>query len=102
MYGSHESSQHVEVISGDDGKETEFQLTVNCVSRGDPGQYYGPAESCYESEAAEFELDSVQVIDDDGNPVALTYQILEAVVGKELAQKMHDNAVTEAIESGDF
>lgn len=102
MYGSHESNQYVEVISGDDGKETEFQVTVNCVSRGDPGRMSGPPEDCYPSEAAEFELNSVVVMDDDGNPINMTYQLLEAFVGKELAQKMHDNAVTEAIESGDF
>ena len=102
MYGSHESSQFIEVISGDDGKDTEFQFTLTCVTGGDPGQYYGPAESCHDSEAAEFELDTLHALDDDGNPILLTYQILEAIAGKELAQKMYDNAVTEALESGDF
>lgn len=103
MYGSHESSQYAEVISGDDGKETEFQITVNCVTRSDPGCHYrSNGDPGDPPEAAEFELDSVHVLDDDGNPVPLTYQILEAVVGKELAQKMHDNAMIEAMESGDF
>lgn len=102
MYGSHESSQYAEVISGDDSKETEFQFTVNCVTRSDPGQYLGPAENCYEGEAAEFELDSIHVINDDGNRVLITYQILEAFTGNDLAQKMLNNAMTEANESGDF
>lgn len=102
MYGSYESSQYVEVISGDDGKETEFQITVTCVTRGDPGRLSGPPEDCYGAEAAEFELDSVHVIGDDGNPLEISMETLRAFVGKELAQKMHDSAVTEAIESGDF
>jgi hypothetical protein len=103
MYGSHESSQYAVVFSEDDGKETEFQLTVNCVTLGYHGcRYLSNGDPGDPPEAAEFELDSVHVLDDDGNPIPLTYQILEAVVSKELAQKMYDNAVTEALESGDF
>jgi len=103
MYGTHESSQYAEVISGDDGKETEFQLTLNCVSRGDPGcMYMRNGDPGYPPEAAEFELDSIHVLDDEGNPVPVTYQILEAFVGKDMALRMVENAETEAMESGDF
>jgi len=47
-------------------------------------------------------LDSVHVLDAGRNPLPITYQILEAIVGKEVAQKMHEDAVTEAEESGEF
>ena len=102
MYGSHESSQYVEVISGDDGKETEFQITVNCTSRGCAAQLYGPPENCYEVEAAEFELDSVHVLDENGNPHKISFDVLVAFVGTEAADKMIEAAQTEADESGDF
>ena len=101
-YGSFESSQYAEVISGDDGKETEFQFTLGCVSYSRPASISGPPENCYPAEAAEFELDSLHVLDDESNPVPLTYQILEAVVGRDLAQIMLSAAETAAMESGDF
>ena len=70
MYGSHESSQYVVVISGDDGKETEFQFTLDCVSQGDFGcMYMRNGDPGWPPEAAEFELDSLHVLDDDGNDV---------------------------------
>ena len=103
MYGSFESSQYAEIISGDDGKEAEFQFTLICVSRGYSGcMYQNNGDPGDPPEAAEFELDSLHVLDDDGNSVLITYQILEAIAGKELAQKMQDDAETEAMESGDF
>ncbi len=101
-YGSFESSQYAEVISGDEGKEPEFQFTISCTSRGRSAYISGPPEDCYPAEAAEFELESLHVLGDEGNPIPITYQILEAVVGNELAQTMLSAAETEAMESGDF
>lgn len=102
IYGSFESSQYAEVISGDESKEVEFQFTIDCTSLGRPAYISGPPEGCYPAEAAEFELDSIHVQVDEGNPVPISYQILEAVVGKEMAQAMLSDAETEAMESGDF
>ena len=101
-YGSHESSQYAEVIARGDGKEAEFQLTLNCVTSGCPAQLYGPAENCYPAEAPEFELESIHVLDDDGNPIKISEEILKAVVGEDIFQTMVENAETEAMESGDF
>lgn len=98
MYGSHESNQSVET----ECKETEFQITLTCVTLGTPAQLYGPPESCYEAEAAEFELDSIHVLDNEGNPVKISEEILEAFVGKEMAQTLIEDAKVEAMESGDF
>ena len=101
-YGSHESSQYAEVLAKGDGKEAEFQLTLNCVTLGCPAQLYGPPENCSPAEAAEFELDSVHVLDDEGKPVKISEEILEAVVGQTVARQMIEDAETEAMESGDF
>lgn len=102
MYGSHESSQYVEVVSGDGYNETEFLFALTCVARAVLGSLSSPPEDCYEQEDPEFELDSVHVRGTDGNPTSMSYQLLEAFVGKETAQKLMEDAVTEAIESGDF
>ncbi len=101
-YGSHESSQYAEVIAKGDGKEAEFQLTLNCVTLGCPAQLYGPPENCYPADAAEFELDSIHLLDDEGNPVEISEQVLKAFVGEDVFQKMVEDAETEAMESGDF
>lgn len=101
-YGSHESSQYAEVIARGDGHEVTFQITLTCVSRGDPGRFSGPPEDCYPSEAAEFELESVHVLDAESKPHLISKDILKAVVGVEMAQQMVEDAETEAIESGDF
>lgn len=101
-YGSHESSQYVGVVWRDDHREVEFHLTLICATLGCKAQLYGEPGDCYPAEAAEFELDSIHVLDDEGNPVLITYQILEAIVGMELAAKFLSNAETEAMESGEF
>ncbi len=98
-YGSHESSQCAEL--GCEG-EVEFSFILNCVSPGRPAQLYGPPEGCFEAEAAEFELESVHVIDADGKPVEISEEILEAFVGKDDAQKMFRDAELSASESGGF
>ena len=102
MYGSYESNQYVEVITGDHGTEIGFCLTLNCVNRGTPAQTYGPAENCYEAEGAEFELDSIHLIAEEGNHILLTEDIFSAIVGSEIEKKMIEDAQTEAEESGDF
>ena len=102
-YGTFESSQYVDVRSWKgDGKEAEFQLTLNCTASGCAAQIWGPPENCYPAEAAEFELESVHVLDDEGKPVKISAEILEAVVGKEAFQQMISDAEIEAMESGDF
>jgi hypothetical protein len=103
MYGSFESSQYIEVIGpGDESRMATFQLTLICTSRGCVAQLSGPPENCYQAEAAEFELDSIHVLDGEGKPHLISEEILEAIAGKKLAQKMYEAAELEAIESGEF
>ncbi len=101
-YGSHESSQYAEVFAKGDGHEAEFQLTLNCVTLGQSAQLYGEPGDCYPAEAAEFELESIHVLDAEGKPVKISEKILAAIVSKEVFQKMLWDAETEAMESGDF
>lgn len=101
-YGSHESVQCVEVVTVDDSKDTDFQFALNCVAPSNPGCLSGPPENCYEAEAAEFELDSIHVLDENGNPHKISFDILVAFVGVKAAQKMVEDAETEAMESGEF
>lgn len=101
-YGSHESIQYVEVIARDDGYEAEFLLTLNCVSSGEEAQLYGEPGDCYPDEAAEFELESVHVLDGGGNLHLISLEILRAFVGGDVAQTMIESAETEAMESGAF
>jgi len=102
-YGSYESTQCIELSWPEDGcRETEFLITLTCVTPGTPAQLYGPPENCYEAEAAEFELESIHVLDDDGNPVKISEEIMAAIMGKELAQAVIEDAETDAMDSGDF
>lgn len=101
MYGSHESTQSIEV-GGDDGREIEFNIVVTCTSTGCEAQLYGPPENCYPSEAPEFELDTIHVIDEQGNPYLISELVLDAFVGTGAALRMVEKAITDAVESGDF
>ncbi len=101
-YVTHESSQYAEVLTKGDGHEVEFLLTLNCVTLGSPAQLYGEPGDCYPAEAAEFELESVHVLDDEGKPHLISEEILRAIVGEEVVRQMIEDAKTEAIESGEF
>ena len=101
-YGSHESSQYAEVLAKGDGHEAEFQLTLNCVTLGCKAQLYGEPGDCYPAEAAEFELESIHVLDGEGKPHLISAEILKAVVGEEVAKQMVEDAETEAMGSGEF
>ena len=101
-YGTYESEQYVEIVTGDNGHEIGFCLTLSCSSRGTSAQLYGPPEGCYPAESAEFELDSVYLIASDGNHYLITDEIFSAFVGPEIEEKMIEDAKLEAEESGDF
>ncbi len=101
-YGSHESNQYAEVIAKGDGHEAHFQLTLNCVSLGCKAQLYGEPGDCHPDEAAEFELESIHVLDAEGKPHLISEDVLTAVVGVAVAREMVEDAETEAMESGDF
>ena len=101
-YGSHESIQYAEVLAKGDGHEAEFQLTLSCVSLGCKAQLYGEPGDCYPAEAAEFELESIHVLDAESKPHLISEEILKAVVGEDVARQMIEDAKTEAMESGEF
>ena len=102
-HGTYVCSQYVEVSNDYFGyKETEFESFLDCVTPGCAGQLSGPPEGCYPAEAAEFELDSIYVHTDEGKPILISYQILEAILGEKVAQRMMKAAEQEAIESGEF
>ena len=97
MYGSHESTQSLEIE-----REIEFDILVDCTARGCRAQISGPPEGCYPSEAPEFELDTIHVLDEKGNLLKISWDVFVAFVGDEVAEKMVDKAINDAAESGDF
>lgn len=101
-YGTYESEQYVEVIKGDDGVEVGFLLTISCCSLGCRAQISGPPEGCYPAESAEFELDSVHLIGQDGNHYPITEEIFATFVGPEIEEIMVEAAKLDADENGDF
>ena len=101
-YGTFESEQYVEVVSGDEGTEVGFSLSISCSARGCRAQISGPPEGCYPAESPEFELDSVHLIAVDGNHYLITEEIFSAFVGPEIEEKMFEAAKLEASESGEF
>ena len=102
MYGSFVSNRSIEVAVNDDSIEVEFEFNLVCVNLSTSGQFSGPPEHCYEAEAAEFELDSIFVIDAEGNPHNMSENALVAIIGPEVFQKMLEGAEAEADESGEF
>jgi hypothetical protein len=102
IYGAFVTPQCVEMAVHGENFETEFLFTLVCVALGDPGKLSGPYEDCYPPEGAEFELESIQVIDDDGKPVEISEEVLTAVIGKEAFESLLDTAITDAVESGEF
>ena len=101
MYGSFESSQYFEVEDRE-SIEIEFQITLICTALGQPARLGGPPEDCYPAEAPEFEVSTIYVINDDGNPVEVSEEAFRAFVGAGIADKLMEDAAVEANESGEF
>lgn len=99
MYGSYESTQSVEIETDGEYHEAEFDFLLDCVYRGCAAQLYGPPENCYAAEAAEFELNSVHVLDPDGKSLKISDDILAAILGKERADKLIAQAQLDAQEN---
>lgn len=100
-YGSFTSHQYIEFIFGDEARETEFLIDLICTARSTPGKYFGPPESCYPAEDAEFELDSIRVADDESKTtVVITEAALQNILGKTVANDLIEMAYQEAREYG--
>lgn len=102
MYGTVIISKHIETVYQGEFQEVEFQFTLNCVNRGNPGRVSGPPEHCYPPEGAEFELESIHVLDEDCKLIRVSEEVLTAIIGKEAFTEMLSAAETEADESGEF
>ncbi len=102
MYGSFVSNQCIEVAIGDESAEIEFEFSLNCVTRSTPGQLSGPPENCYPPEAAEFELNSIDVIDAKGKSISISENALAAIIGQDQFDKMLEDAEIDADENGEF
>lgn len=98
-YGSHASTQTIEVEADGECHEAEFEFEMECTSPGCSAQLYGAPENCYPAEAAEFELISVSVFDRDGNPRKVPWEILEGILGVKLADKLVEKAKLDAEEN---
>ena len=101
MYGHFTTRCYAEVIQHmhDGYHEATFEITLNCVSPGSKGRLYGEPGDCYEAEASEWEIDTIQIIGDDGKGHTISEDVLKALVG-EKADKMLGDVVDEAIEDG--
>ncbi len=98
-YGSFESAQSIEVEAEGEYCEAMFRLDMNCVSPGCKAQLFGPPENCYPAEDAEFELDTIHVLDGEGNPTEISEDLLSKIIGPELVAKLIERAVVDAHET---
>lgn len=102
-YGSYESTQCAEVSAKGEDREVEILLTLECATRGDPGcMYTRNGDPGWPPEAAEFELESIHLVDDESNPVEISEEVLTVLVGGDVFQRMIEDAEVEANESGEF
>lgn len=103
MYGSYQSSQYIEVVPGKELQEVELRIALICTSRGDPGcMYMSNGDPGYPPEPAEFELDTVHVLDEEGKPIKINEDLLTVLMGQEAWERMFEDACVEAVESGEF
>ena len=116
MRVDHESVQSVEVVTKDGSHEVEFTIALTCTARGTPGKLSGPPEDCYPPEGPEFEVVTISLPVPKVNhyynatnkkveydpPLELTFNQFAALVGVIEADRLTEEAMVEAAETGDF
>ena len=92
-----ESTQSVGVLANDSYYELVFTLVLRCTSqsiREIPASLTSPGEP---GDAPEFEPEEFAI-----GGILFLWRDFRAIVGEKIADELYENAVQEAIESGDF
>lgn len=112
MRTDYESTQSFEVCGPEDSyNETEVTIGLECTVPYSPG-YFDPRWGGEPPSGPEFDVTSIVVavlkvnykgeIEGYEEPLNLTYRQFEALVGREVAEKLVERAETDAAENGDF
>ena len=107
-----ESTQSFEVCGPEDSyNETEVVIGLECTAPYSPG-YFDPRWGGEPPSGPEFDVTTITVtvprvnykgeIEGYDDPLNLSYRQFEALVGREVADKLTERAITAAVESGDF
>lgn len=107
-YVSHQSA---EVLCSDTSHEVEFEISLTCTAPYFPGSF-DPYHGGEPPSGPEFEIDTIAVLvprvnrkpDQElyENALALTWSQFAAIMGEDGANKLFDDACTDAAENGDF
>lgn len=106
------SNQALEIFAGADIDDDptkfselvwELEILLECVTRGDPGQFVGPPENCWQGWAPEFEARSYKLTGESGKARIVIYdgkdhKVVEAIIGAEVLERATDKAIEAAIE----
>jgi hypothetical protein len=108
------SDQFVEVSAkGEIYTETVFEIGLHCTAKYVPG-HFDPYDGGYPPEGPEFEVTTIEVKVPKVNyraglskgrflsPLTLTYEQFLAIVGLEIGEKLINDAMSEAAETGEF
>jgi len=98
MSNDFESTQGIELVTGDNSHESLFNIRLKCTNRARPATFsllFGgdPAEG------AEFEFEYAGV---NGLGRSLSWNNFVALVGQDIADELFNRACVDAQESGDF
>ncbi len=103
------SEQSMEIFAGadiDDKPENfselvwELTIQLECTTRGDPGQFHGPPENCWQGWAPEFEAISYRLTGEAGIVLydGKDHKVVEAIIGADVLERATDKAIEAAIE----
>ena len=96
-----ESTQYAQVYYNELEHELAFTLILKCVERSRPEIAADLNQPGEPGEAPEFELVQVPTFGICISDVLSKY-LFRSIVGPEIAKELYENAIQEAIESGDF
>lgn len=111
MRADYVSYQSAEIVLKDSAHEIEFEISLICTAPYHPG-YFDPRFGGEPPSGPEFEIDTIAFLiprvnrkpDQElyENALALTWSQFAAIMGEDGANKLFDDARTDAAENGDF
>ena len=77
-------------------KEFTLEVKMRCTNPGTPGNLVGPPEQCYPPEPAEFEVEHVHLLSDDG---AVLEHLPTDVLDEDDLESLNELAIAESEDS---
>ncbi len=104
------STQALEIFAGADIDDDptkfselvwELEIYLVCTARGDPGQFCGPPENCWQGWAPEFEARSYKLTGEAGIVIydGKDHKVVEAIIGADVLERATDKAIEAALEA---